>query len=116
MVGDASRFVAAAASIPLLLAAHAWRRAQNGPAAVVELHVTRVADVADRALLARRVARMAHDPTLSALLLRIEGPPGGLGGHPRSARGDRQAAPRRPAGVRVGRVAGQRGDVVGERL
>jgi protease-4 len=77
MVGDASRFVAAAASIPLLLAAHAWRRAQNGPAAVVELHVTRVADVADRALLARRVARMAHDPTLSALLLRIEGPPGG---------------------------------------
>ena len=70
------RMGAAVASIPAGMALGAVHRVLTGRA-VVTLDVKRVSEALDRAALADRVRGLAADPHVVAVVLRLEGPPGG---------------------------------------
>ncbi len=71
------QFLGSVAALPFGLAGSAAQRLINGPCAVVEVTVRRIEDVHERNAFLHRLRRLAHDPTVAAVLLRLQEAPGG---------------------------------------
>lgn len=72
------RTIASGFSLPAALATGALFRRLNGPAAVLDLRVTRLEGVQERAAQLHALRRAALEPSIAAVLLRLDGPPGGF--------------------------------------
>lgn len=71
------RIGAALAAVPVGIALGVVHRLATGRDAVLDLTVDRVADLKARDALLRRIRRVANDPNVAGLLLRLKAPPAG---------------------------------------
>lgn len=76
MVEDLFRLGASVVALPITLVVRAFRQVRQGPAAILDLTVERSEDTVERARLLAQLRRVPDDGTVSAVLLRIDAPPG----------------------------------------
>jgi protease-4 len=87
MLADLTRAGARITAAPVRALTRGVRRALTRGGRILELHLDRVPDVRQRAILVERVRRVALDPGVVGLLIRIDAAPGGW-----AATGDLRAA------------------------
>lgn len=72
------RSIGSGLSLPVALGLGAILRRVHGPAAVLDLRVTRLEGALERSLQLESLRRAAVDPSVAAVLLRLDSPPGGF--------------------------------------
>lgn len=77
MLKDVLKLGAGAVSLPLGMVWSRWRRVRTGRQAVVEVDVVRLEDALHRERWLQALRRLASDPSVEAVLFKVEAPPGG---------------------------------------